>query len=448
MRQVLSALPKGVDLDASTFASRHRLLLVLLLLHVPALVLVAAVVGAKPLHTAAELVPLGLAAIVGHRARRRAVKSSAVTLGLVGAASMLVHITGGQPEAHFHFFVLLGFVALYQDWRTYGIAVGYVAIGHGLFGLIDPAGVYNDPDALANPVKWALIHTMFVLFACTAHVLFWKVNERQQEQARRYYSELYEGERALVERLRRAQTLKDELLSVVGHEFRTPLTAIQGYARTLDARLEDMEPERARRSAGAIEREAKRLTRMVANLLTASAELEPRAGDRCDVRAVAHEAVVDVFEMAPANKRDIKIHMPEGHAVAMGPEAVHQVLYNLLDNATKFADHRTDIRLTSRREGDAVVLEVTNVGPPIAESDRERIFDAFVQADSSDTRAYGGIGLGLHIVRKLVAAHDGRIGVFCEGPVVIFRVWLPSAPAVAPSSDEAARAVVRASLNA
>ena len=431
LRQQVEALgrvlPRGGFLDDATFERRHRLLLVLLLLHIPVLVVIAAVAGLSVAHAALEVTPLIAAAAVGQWARPRLVRAAAVTLGLVGAASILVHISGGLIEAHFHFFVILAFIALYQDWRTFGLAVGFVAFGHGAIGLIDPAAVYNHPDALAHPVKWAGIHTVFVLFAAVAHTIFWKVNEAQQEKARQYYAELYEGERAIVERMQKTQTLKDELLSVVGHEFRTPLTAIQGYARPLDARLEEMEPERARRSASAIEREAKRLTRMVANLLTAAEELEPRAGDRCNVREVVNEVVVDVVELAGAAKRDIRVHVSDKHTVAMGPEALHQVLFNLLDNAVKFADHRTDIRLTSRREGDAVVIEVTNVGPPIANTDRERIFDAFVQADSSDTRQYGGIGLGLYIVRKIVAAHGGRIGVFCEGPVVIFRVWLPPA---------------------
>ena len=449
LRRIVAVLPRGGLLDEVSFERRHRLLLVLLLLHVPVLLAIAIITGHPMAHAAVELVPLLVAAAVGQWGRRRWVRSSAVTLGLVGSASVLIHVTGGLIEAHFHFFVILAFIALYQEWRTYSIAVLFVLIGHGAIGLIDPTAVYNHPSAIAQPVLWAVIHAGFVLFAAVAHTVSWKISERQQEDARRYYAELYEGERGVVQRMRKAQTLKDELLSVVGHEFRTPLTAIQGYARTLDARLEEMEPERARRSANAIEREAKRLTRMVANLLTAAEELEPRAGDRANVREVANEVVVDVVELAGGSKRDIRVHISEKHFVAMGPEALHQVLFNLLDNAIKFADHRTDVRLTSRREGDAVVVEVTNVGPPIAESDRERIFDAFVQADSSDTRRYGGIGLGLHIVRKLVAAHGGRIGVFCEGPVVIFRIWVPTAPA-APgvSADEAARAIVRASMNA
>jgi signal transduction histidine kinase len=91
--------------------------------------------------------------------------------------------------------------------------------------------------------------------------------------------------------------------------------------------------------------------------------------------------------------------------------------------------------VTSRGEGDMAVVEVANVGTPIGEGDQERIFEAFVQADSSDTRRYGGMGLGLHIVRKIVAAYGGRVAVYSEGPLVIFRTWLPVAgPPPAPPS--------------
>jgi signal transduction histidine kinase len=120
----------------------------------------------------------------------------------------------------------------------------------------------------------------------------------------------------------------------------------------------------------------------------------------------------------------------------MTPEHVHQLLFNLLDNAVKFAAPNTDVRVSSRLAEQMVVLEVTNVGAPINDFDRERIFDAFVQGDSSDTRRYGGIGLGLHIARKIVTGYGGRIAAYCEGPIVIFRAWLPPAVAGAAPVEE------------
>ncbi|MGH3666299.1 MAG: sensor histidine kinase [Egibacteraceae bacterium] len=427
LEQAWSVLPRGNSLDDGVWRRRHRLLLGVLLLHVPALLVLGFVRGLEASHTLIEVAPLLVTAGVGAVGRSRLLRSLVVTLGLLYAGLIAVHFTDGLIEAHFHYFLLLGFVALYQDWRPLLLAVTFIVVGHGSLGVIAPRAVYNHPAAINNPWLWAIIHGAFYLAASAMFVVFWKQSERQQSEAARYYHELVEGERAMVAQLRDAQALKDELVSVVGHEFRTPLASIMGFAQTLSARLDDMDREGARRSARAIERQAKRLTRMVANLLTASSDLVPAPDDATDLLTTVGDAVDDVLELAPATAKDVQVNVAEGHRVVMSSSAAYQVLFNLLDNALKFADHQTNITIATRRDGDSVVLEVTNVGPPIPESDRERIFDAFVQADSSETRRYGGIGLGLHIVRKITETHGGRVGVYCEGPVVIFRVWLPAA---------------------
>jgi signal transduction histidine kinase len=425
--QMLAAFPRGNLLDDASWRRRHRLLLALLALHLPALLGLATVTG-WPLRTAAlELLPVVAGLAVGWAARRRVVRSLAVTLGLTMAATVLVHFTGGLTEAHFHYFVVLGFVALYQDWRPYLVALAYIVLGHGILGVVAPGVMYDHPDAVAQPWLWAGVHGGFVMAACAAQIVFWKQTERQEEAAYSYYTKLYEGERAVVDQLRQARDLKDQLIGVVGHEFRTPLTAIQGFARTLDARFDRMDADAVQTCTQAIEREAKRLTRMVANLLTASEELRPDVGDRCELFAAASAAVEQVVEIAPTAGRSIRVHIPRAHVVGLPEEATTQLLSNLLDNAVKFAVPDSDIRVASGRDGAMVVVEVSNVGPAITDIDRERIFDAFVQADSSDTRRYGGMGLGLHIVRKLATAYGGRVGVYGEGPLVIFRAWLPAA---------------------
>lgn len=249
--------------------------------------------------------------------------------------------------------------------------------------------------------------------------------QRAQAAAHRASAALQQRERALVAQLRQAQQLKDELVAVVGHEFRTPLTAIQGYARTLDARYRRMDAQTMHTCAQAIERESKRLARMVNNLLLASEDIIISKEDRCVVSDVAATAVRDVIELRPAAAQNIRTHMPPGHHVAVSPEAAYQVLFHLLDNAQKFAAEDSDVRVSVRDEDEMTVLEVANVGVPINAADRGRIFDAFEQGDSSDTRPHGGMGLGLHIVSKVAAAYGGRVAVYCEGPLVIFRVWLP-----------------------
>ncbi|MBA2530445.1 MAG: HAMP domain-containing histidine kinase [Euzebyales bacterium] len=434
--RAFSVLPRGNSLDDRTWELRHRVLSALLIAVIPAVVAVGVVTRTHPSQLVAEVLALAAAAAVAVFARRRGLRAGAATLGLVGATAGVIHFTGGMMEAHFLYFVLLGFVALYQDWRPYLLAVGFVLVSHGILGAMEPRAVFTHSAAMDNPWRWTGIHAGLFFAACVAHVIFWKFNEREQDEARRYYGELYAGERALVEQLRETQQLKSELISVVGHEFRTPLTSISGFARTLSARIEEMDPKGARVSANAIERQAKRLTRMVANLLTASGGLDPVADARADLREVADEVISELQDLEPAAARDIMVDIPSATVVGMSEGAAYQVLFNLADNAVKFADHQTSITLGARREGDEVVVEVANVGPVIPDSERERIFEAFVQADSSETRRYGGIGLGLHIVRKVVEAHGGRVDVYCESPVVIFRVWLPAAGPV--GADEVA----------
>jgi signal transduction histidine kinase len=426
---LISLLPRGNPLDEATWNRRHRLLLAVLAAHLPGLLIVAVVAGQPLQHAASVLAPVAAGLVVGLLARSRLVRSSATTLGLAISATVLVHLTGGLLEAHFHDFVVLGFMALYQDWRPYLVALGFVVVGHGLVGLVAPGSVFANPSGVVAPWAWALMHAGFLLAAAAANIVFWKQMERQQVAAQNYYAQLYEGERAVVAQLRQTEMVKDELIGVVGHEFRTPLTAIRGFARTLEARHERMDADAIRTCTQAIDREAKRLTRMVANLLTASEEIEPHPQDRAGLHDLVAAAERDVVETTPVAARTVRTHVDRDHVARMNAAVTHQLLFNLLDNAVKFAAVGSDVRVSTRRESDMIVLEVANVGPPIKESDRDRIFDAFVQADSSDTRRYGGMGLGLHISRKIVEAYGGRIAAYCEGPVVIFRVWLPAAPA-------------------
>ena len=428
--QMLAALPRGNSLDDAAWIRRHVLLMWLLALHLPGLLLFATRTGHGDVtHAALELVPLAAALCAGLALRSRLVRSAAISVGLVFAASLVVHISGGLAEAHFHYFVVLGFGALYQDWRPYLAAIGAVVVGHVLAAVWFPHLLYGAAVPGANPWRWPLVLGAFVVAAGAAHVLFWKQTERQQRTAHEYYIQLFEGERAVVAQLKQAQMVKDELVGVVGHEFRTPLTAIQGFARTLDARFDRMDRDAVQTCTQAIEREAKKLTRMVANLLTASEEIKPSERDSAHLDEIATRVIHEVVETMPVAAHSVHTHVAAEHVVRVREAYAHQLLFNLVDNAVKFAAPDSEVRVETRKEGDMVVLEVANVGSPISATDRERIFDAFVQADSSDTRRHGGIGLGLHIARKIVTAYGGRIAAFCDGPVVIIRAWLPEATA-------------------
>ena len=101
------------------------------------------------------------------------------------ASAVLVHLSGGMIEAHFHFFVMVGVIALYQDWRPFLAAIGFVLLQHGIIGVLAPHDVYNHPGALQHPWVWAGIHSGFILAMSAAGVANWKFSERSQSQLSR-----------------------------------------------------------------------------------------------------------------------------------------------------------------------------------------------------------------------------------------------------------------------
>ena len=90
---------------------------------------------------------------------------------------MLVHLSGGVIEMHFHFFVMVAVVALYQDWVPFLAAIGYVFVHHGLLGALDPESVFNHSPAANHPWKWAGIHALFITGISVACLVTWRLNE-------------------------------------------------------------------------------------------------------------------------------------------------------------------------------------------------------------------------------------------------------------------------------
>ena len=174
------ALPAGNLLPEDVWRQRHRVIVALLWLHVPALVLFGVVMGQDAAHSGGEVALIAACALLASWGRLgRTLKASAATLGLITASAVLVHFSGGYVEAHFHFFVMLGVITLYQSWVPFLLALTYVVVHHGVLGAVSPTAVFNHPDALLNPWKWAFIHAGFILAASAAYLAAWRLNEYQ-----------------------------------------------------------------------------------------------------------------------------------------------------------------------------------------------------------------------------------------------------------------------------
>jgi signal transduction histidine kinase len=228
------------------------------------------------------------------------------------------------------------------------------------------------------------------------------------EQAR-----LVEIERALVRQLQDNDRLKSDLLASVSHELRTPLTGILGSLVTLSARAGDLTAEQRQELVGMARREGERLKELIEQLLLASrfqsVPSEPAIHPLIDAAEVVKHAGLTGQLDHPGHRVVTAVAGPL--PVLAAPEAIAQVLGNLLDNAAKYSREGAAIGVDARREARAVVVTVTDSGPGVPPAERDRIFECFTRLESGPTRPTGGVGLGLYVARQLARAQGGELSV-------------------------------------
>lgn len=186
---VREALPVGRTLPEDVWVRRHRAMIWLLWLHAVGLTFYAEFRGYGLIHSLGHGLPVVAFAAVGSlRSLGRRLRSTSVSAGLLTCSALLVHSSGGVIEAHFHFFVMIGVIALYEDWLPFLVAFAYVVGHHGLAGALAPSSVYNHAAAIEHPWKWAAIHGVFVMGAGAASVVAWRLNEDVRARLRHEHS--------------------------------------------------------------------------------------------------------------------------------------------------------------------------------------------------------------------------------------------------------------------
>src|SRR5436309_3181481 len=205
--RVWSFVPSGGSLPENVWRRRRRFLVGLAWFHAAAIVLAGPLLGHRwelslralfahetVLHTAAEgLVVAFFAALASWPRASRTFQATCVGFGLMSASGILVHLSGGYIEAHFHFFVMLAFLALCQDWIPYLLSVAFVAVHHGVVGVLWPKEVYKHSAAYESPWTWAGIHAGFVLASCVGSVIAWRFNESAFSQTAQILEAAGEG---------------------------------------------------------------------------------------------------------------------------------------------------------------------------------------------------------------------------------------------------------------
>ena len=157
-------LPEGRGLADDRWLPRHRVMTAVLWLHVVGLPVYGVYRGYGVLHCLVDTAPMAVMWLAAAQPRGgRTFRSVMSALGLMTAAALLVHLSGGVIEAHFHFFVMVALLSLYQDWVPFLLALAFVVVQHGVMGALFPATVYDHLDAYEHPWRWAFIHGGFAL---------------------------------------------------------------------------------------------------------------------------------------------------------------------------------------------------------------------------------------------------------------------------------------------
>jgi signal transduction histidine kinase len=269
---------------------------------------------------------------------------------------------------------------------------------------------------------------------------------RHLEERRRAQEEreaLLARERAARVEAERACRIRDEFLAMLSHELRTPLSAILGWTELL--RSKERSPEFTRQALETIRRNARTQVALIDDLLEMSRIIAGRMRleiQPVDLAGLVRAAVESARPTAEAKGVRLSLVLDFPHAAIPGdPNRLLQVAANLLSNAIKFTPGGGRVAVSLRASGGQAELEVRDTGIGIAPDFLPHLFERFRQADASNTRQYGGLGLGLAIVRQIVELHRGRVHAASAGVNrgAAFRVGLPLADPVQAFEQSAAR---------
>jgi signal transduction histidine kinase len=398
-RAVRDYLPRGNTLDDETFRQRHLLLCWVLALHIPALFAFGLWQGFSIVHSAEEvIVPVG-ALIFARLSINRRLAAFFVTAGLVFCSTALVHLSGGTIEAHFHFFILIGLIALYQDWVPFVWNVLFTFLSHGIGTVIASDIMFAHTEGQSRPWTWAAVHGGAVLAACVGEIVFWKNTEREQQR-----------NVALVEAMATAQadqrTAVSELLVNLARRNQSLLNRQLGLISDLEQRerqpavLDDLFQ---------LDHLATRIRRNAESLLVLSGDDAPRRwGKPVPLSEVVRAAAAEVEDY---RRVDVLVndHLEvTGRAVA---DLAH-LLAELIENATTFSPPSSQVLVRSHvalGEPRGFVVSVEDVGIGMTDDEMRRANSLLAHAPEVDLRRSSM--LGFQVVARLAARYGIRVSL-------------------------------------
>ena len=399
-RKLLNTLPRGYNLTEEDWQRRHQINLWLLGLHVPALAVFGLALGDDPRTMALVLITPVAAATLGYRLRRyRRTSSVAVTGALGYCSAALVGLTHGTIEAHFHFFVIIGFIALYQDWAPFLFNIVFTVLSHGIGSAWQQSLIFDTAAGQANPWLWSLIHGIAVLLACAAMMLLWRVTEDSQRERDVLTRRLADHE------INRRQFTSD-LLSNLARRNQSLLQRELDIINQLEESEQDPD---ALAELFALDHIATRVRRNAENLLVVSGEQPPRTwSEPVPLRDVLRAAIAETENL----ERVVFVVDEQSAVVGHTVTDLTHLLAELTENAVRFSPPDTTVTIRARSDqvrqgGHLITIEDWGLGM-LAEQIEEAnaLLAAPLDVDLSISQR-----LGFHVVARLAARHGIKVSL-------------------------------------
>ena len=371
--------------------------------------------------------------------RGRAFTRHTVAVAQMLMSALLIGLTGGRIETHFHVFGSLVILSFYRDWRVLISATIVVGLDHFLRGVYWPYTVYGvlsaSPWRSIEHAGWVAFEDIFLVISCHRSIATMRFIANRTAKLEASEEDACSANRA-----------KDQFLGVLSHELRSPLTPVLAVVSYLAKQTSKL-PDELRKEIEMIHRNIELEARLIDDLLDITRIANGKLELALEVTD-AHTAIRDAFEICAEDIRtknltvDWELKASE-HWVVADLVRLQQVCWNILSNAVKFTPAGGSIVVRTRNDADGnFALEVVDTGIGIEPEALHHIFDAFEQGERSITRKFGGLGLGLAISKSLADSHGGCLEASSAGKNAgaTFRLTLKAvaeergAPALHPAS--------------
>jgi signal transduction histidine kinase len=399
LTRLLAYLPRGNTLDDRAWHKRHLFLQALLLLHLPCLFVFGVFMGRTAWDTMVVLSVPAACLVLGHLIKHRRTASVLITAGLTYCSAVLVSFSNGSIEAHFHFFIMIGFIALYQDWVPFLWNVVFTVLSHGLGSVARTDLIFNHPSGQTSPWVWSAIHGVAVLAACCGVVIFWETTEREQRKTLDLTKQLADAE---ITRRR----FTSDLLVNLARRNQSLLYRQLGLINQLEDQAEDPD---ALADLFRLDHLATRIRRNAESLLVLSGEEAPRTWGR-------PVALVDVVRAAIAETEDLdRVVFAVDERLAVFGNAVADLTHlmaELVENAVHFSPPEASVIIRTRpylQTPGAHVLTVEDWGVGMRAGDMAAANDLLATPHDVDLSV--SQRLGLHVVARLAQRHGIEVSL-------------------------------------